>query len=185
MSSIIVTDTSISLFTGVTKNWIALEDSYSKSGASLASTVLSSNTPEDRNVFAIYVSYYVKVKLIFSAMGGDLSLKLPFTLTHSCINEAPTDSVVEEATHRMILEGKENSDEEDSKEMERDKHNNNGEENTQAEARSPEDHRCIAEVLVNIENKIERPKKFEGTEVRTVKQSEEELDLIVKYQSDT
>ncbi|KAI5632033.1 phosrestin-2 isoform X1 [Phthorimaea operculella] len=78
---------------GVTKNWIALEDSYSKSGASLASTVVcSSNSPEERNVFAIYVSYYVKVKLTLSAMGGEVSVKLPFILTHSCINEAPTDS---------------------------------------------------------------------------------------------
>ncbi|KAH9629545.1 hypothetical protein HF086_014556, partial [Spodoptera exigua] len=170
---------------GITKNWIALEDSYSKTGASLASTVLSNNTPEDRNVFAIYVSYYVKVKLTFSAMGGDLSLKLPFTLTHSCINEAPTDSVTEEATHKMILEGKENSEDEDSKaEIERDKQNNNGDEapGDDAEVKSPEDHRCVADVLVNIENKMDRPKKFEGqTEVRTVKPSDEELDLIVKY----
>ncbi|KAF9795526.1 hypothetical protein SFRURICE_004898 [Spodoptera frugiperda] len=170
---------------GITKNWIALEDSYSKTGASLASTVLSNNTPEDRNVFAIYVSYYVKVKLTFSAMGGDLSLKLPFTLTHSCINEAPTDSVTEEATHKMILEGKENSEDEDSKaEIERDKQNNNGEEapGDDAEVKSPDDHRCVADVLVNIENKMDRPKKFEGqTEVRTVKPSDEELDLIVKY----
>nr|CAD7423893.1 unnamed protein product [Timema monikensis] len=48
---------------GATKNWIALEDSFSKAGASLASTVnCASNSPEDRNVFAIYVSYYVKVR---------------------------------------------------------------------------------------------------------------------------
>lgn len=123
-------------------------------------------------------------------MGGDVSLKLPFILTHSCINEAPTDSVTEEATHKMILEGKENSDEEDSKaETEKDKQNNNGtkEEATafsdDAEAKSPEDHRCVADVLVNIENKLtDRPKKFEGqTEVRTAKPNEEELDLIVKY----
>lgn len=123
-------------------------------------------------------------------MGGDLSLKLPFTLTHSCINEAPTDSVTEEATHKMILEGKENSDEEDSKaEIERDKQNNNGEEGPQktvftedAEIKSPEDHRLVADVLVNIENKMDKPKKFEGqTEVRTVKPNDEELDLIVKY----
>lgn len=184
------------IFTGVTKNWIALEDSYSKSGASLASTVLcNSDSPEDRNVFAIYVSYYVKVKLTLSAMGGEVSVKLPFTLTHSCINEAPTDSVIEEATHKMILEGKENSEEEDSKaETEKDKQNNNGVngETTafgdDAEVKSPEDHRFVADVLVNIENKIcERPKKFEGqTEVRNVKPNEEELDLIVKYQgSDT
>lgn len=118
-------------------------------------------------------------------MGGDLSLKLPFTLTHSCINEAPTDSVTEEATHKMILEGKENSEDEDSKaEIERDKQNNNGEEapGDDAEVKSPDDHRCVADVLVNIENKMDRPKKFEGqTEVRTVKPSDEELDLIVKY----
>lgn len=177
--------------TGVTKNWIALEDSYSKSGASLASTVVCNNSPEDRNVFAIYVSYYVKVKLTLSAIGGEVSLKLPFTLTHSCINEAPTDSVIEESTPKMILEGKENSEEEDSKaETEKDKQNNNGDQETafgdDTEVKSPEDHRCVADVLVNIENKIERPKKIEGTEVRAVKPREEELDLIVKYQgSDT
>lgn len=48
---------------GATKNWIALEDSYSKTNASLASTVIC-NSPEERNVFAIYVSYYVKVSII-------------------------------------------------------------------------------------------------------------------------
>ena len=47
---------------GTTKNWIALEDSYTKACSNLASTVLCvSDSPEDRNVFAIYVSYYVKV----------------------------------------------------------------------------------------------------------------------------
>ncbi|CAG9109951.1 unnamed protein product [Plutella xylostella] len=174
---------------GVTKNWIALEDSYSKTGASLASTVLcNSNTPEDRNVFAIYVSYYVKVKLTLSAMGGEMSLKLPFTLTHSCINEAPTDSVIEEATHKMILEGKESDDDH---ELDGDKQNNNDEEKIPHEEvafgddaePSPDDHRCVADVLVNIENKInDRPKTFAGpTEVRAVKPNDEELDLIVKY----
>ncbi|XP_076755429.1 arrestin homolog isoform X1 [Xylocopa sonorina] len=69
---------------GSTKNWIALEDSYTKAGATLASTVVCpGNGPEDRNVFAIDVSYYVKVKLLLSAMGGEVSLKLPFTLMHS------------------------------------------------------------------------------------------------------
>ncbi|XP_067006681.1 phosrestin-2 [Anabrus simplex] len=69
---------------GVTKNWIALEDSFNKAGTSLASTVTcSSDTPEERNVFAIYVSYYVKVKILVGAMGGVLALKLPFTLMHS------------------------------------------------------------------------------------------------------
>lgn len=71
-----------------TKNWIALEDSYTKSGSSLSSTVTcTTNNPDERNVFAIYVSYYVKVKLIVSVMSGDVSLKLPFTLMHSCSSE--------------------------------------------------------------------------------------------------
>ena len=39
-------------------------------------------THDERNVFAIYVSYYVKVKLTLSGMGGELSLKLPFMLIH-------------------------------------------------------------------------------------------------------
>lgn len=67
---------------GATKNWIALEDSYSKSTAFLASTA-TCNSPEERNVFAIYVSYYVKIKLFMGAIGGELSLKLPFSLMHS------------------------------------------------------------------------------------------------------
>lgn len=52
---------------GSTKNWIALEDSYTKTGATLASTVVCpGNAPDDRNVFAIYVSYYVKVNFFFN-----------------------------------------------------------------------------------------------------------------------
>lgn len=39
-------------------------------------------TADERNVFAIYVSYYVKVKLALSGMGGEVSLKLPFILGH-------------------------------------------------------------------------------------------------------
>lgn len=35
---------------------------------------------EDKNVFAIYVSYYIKVKLTLSSMGGEVTLKLPFIL---------------------------------------------------------------------------------------------------------
>lgn len=39
-------------------------------------------TFEERNVFAIYVSYYIKIKLTLSGMGGEVSLKLPFILGH-------------------------------------------------------------------------------------------------------
>ena len=34
----------------------------------------------ERNVFAINVSYYVKIKISLSSIGGDVSLKLPFFL---------------------------------------------------------------------------------------------------------
>ncbi|XP_065365634.1 uncharacterized protein LOC135958670 [Calliphora vicina] len=46
------------------------------------STATANPTNDERNVFAIYVSYYVKVKLTLSGMGGELSLKLPFILVH-------------------------------------------------------------------------------------------------------
>uniref|UniRef100_A0A1I8PPV0 Arrestin C-terminal-like domain-containing protein n=1 Tax=Stomoxys calcitrans TaxID=35570 RepID=A0A1I8PPV0_STOCA len=46
------------------------------------STSSNPSTNDERNVFAIYVSYYVKVKLTLSGMGGELSLKLPFVLVH-------------------------------------------------------------------------------------------------------
>ncbi|CAK1548135.1 unnamed protein product [Leptosia nina] len=167
---------------GVTKNWIALEDSYSKSGASLASTVLcSSKSQDERNVFAIYVSYYVKVKLTLSAMGGEVSVKLPFTLTHSCINEAPTDSVIEEATHKMILEGKELDE---IKVEVKDKQNKNGgpkPEFDETEEKSPEDHKCVADVLVNIENQIAKPIVTIPKQFAAAKCSNEEFDLIEKY----
>lgn len=107
-------------------------------------------------------------------MGGEVSVKLPFTLTHSCINEAPTDSVTEEATHKMILEGKE-------KEEVKDKQNNSGETIKEADEPSPENHRCIADVLVNIENQMTRAKVAEQREMPAVKSNNEELDLIEKY----
>ena len=45
---------------GSIKNWIALEEFYDKE-SSLASTVTKHDKTE-KNVFAIYVSYYVKVR---------------------------------------------------------------------------------------------------------------------------
>ncbi|VVD06157.1 unnamed protein product, partial [Leptidea sinapis] len=176
---------------GVTKNWIALEDSYSKTGASLASTVVcNSNTPEDRNVFAIYVSYYVKVKLTLSTMGGEVSVKLPFTLTHSCINEAPTDSVIEEATHKMILEAKEDerdSDEEDGRGETIIK--NDEKENTfHNQDKSPEEQKCITNVVVNIETTSRRPLKMPITvpkDTPIVRSNDEELSVIEKCPVDS
>lgn len=80
-----------------TKNWIALEDSLgtavNKSEGSLSSTVVCVS-PEDRNVFAIYVTYYVKVKVLIGAMGGQMSLKLPFTLMHTPSNIYPSGCIL-------------------------------------------------------------------------------------------
>jgi len=42
----------------------------------------------EKNVFAIYVSYYVKVKLSLSGMGGEVTLKLPFILGNIDTNES-------------------------------------------------------------------------------------------------
>uniref|UniRef100_A0A182QLY4 Arrestin C-terminal-like domain-containing protein n=1 Tax=Anopheles farauti TaxID=69004 RepID=A0A182QLY4_9DIPT len=83
---------------GTTKNWIAVEGAlFSSNSADPSSSAYNSKlatsaprgmlsacaaatTTEEKNVFAIYVSYYVKVKLILSSMGGEVSLKLPFVL---------------------------------------------------------------------------------------------------------
>lgn len=47
--------------------------------STLASTTLKS-APNERHFFAIYISYYVKVRLVVSGVGGDVSTKLPFVL---------------------------------------------------------------------------------------------------------
>jgi Arrestin (or S-antigen), C-terminal domain len=57
--------------------------SYVASGANQPSLAPS----DEKNVFAIYVSYYVKVKLTLSAMGGVVSLKLPFILGNIDMSE--------------------------------------------------------------------------------------------------
>lgn len=62
---------------------------------------------DDRNVFAIYVSYYVKVKLTLSGMGGELSLKLPFVLVH--VEEPKVEHKVERLALDDVPAGKRNS----------------------------------------------------------------------------
>lgn len=87
---------------GPTKNWIAVEGSPSHSGTTESiplvnySYKIASSAPrgqqltDERNVFAIYVSYYIKVKLALSGMGGEVTLKLPFILGH--IDDGSTDN---------------------------------------------------------------------------------------------
>ncbi|XP_046437037.1 phosrestin-2-like [Daphnia pulex] len=61
------------------RHWVALEDRYGRLTSTLASTTLKS-APNERHFFAIYISYYVKVRLVVSGVGGDVSTKLPFVL---------------------------------------------------------------------------------------------------------
>ncbi|KAI9555630.1 hypothetical protein GHT06_018145 [Daphnia sinensis] len=61
------------------RHWVALEDRYGRLTATLASTTLKSE-PNERHFFAIYISYYVKVRLVVSGVGGDVSTKIPFIL---------------------------------------------------------------------------------------------------------
>ncbi|XP_045130826.1 arrestin homolog isoform X2 [Portunus trituberculatus] len=84
---------------GVIKNWIALEEFYDRDSM-LASSVARPDGQE-RNVFAIYVNYYVKVKLFTSAIGGEVSVKVPFKLMRrSGTEDAETNTpqVTEETT---------------------------------------------------------------------------------------
>lgn len=133
-----------SFLLGPTKNWIAVEGSHNTSYTLPSASIskqgstselneqpdnmkIASSAPrgpqtfEERNVFAIYVSYYVKVKLTLSGMGGEVSLKLPFILGHvddsyvsdiprhpttkisDCIrSKTPTEIVEEECGHDDI-----------------------------------------------------------------------------------
>ncbi|XP_059621921.1 arrestin homolog [Phlebotomus argentipes] len=113
---------------GPTKNWLAVESSlqagsfgsnmgnrngqYTVIPAAGESTIQQEiassapraqhQTPEERNVFAIYVSYYVKVKLALSGMGGELSLKLPFTLGYA--DSDPDDDKTTKKHYSSIME---------------------------------------------------------------------------------
>lgn len=58
-------------------------------------------TFEERNVFAIYVSYYIKIKLTLSGMGGEVSLKLPFILGHVDDVNNDTDNRKSESSTKL------------------------------------------------------------------------------------
>ena len=60
---------------GSFKNWIALEDSPDRGGRLSPSVVESA---VDWSNFAVHVSYYVKVKLLLSGVGGGVSVRVPF-----------------------------------------------------------------------------------------------------------
>ncbi|XP_037079563.1 arrestin, lateral eye-like [Pollicipes pollicipes] len=76
-----VKDFSLQPRVGSFKNWIALEDSPEKGGR-LSPSVVDSDV--DWNSFAVHVSYYVKVKLLLSGVGGAVSVRVPFI----SVNEA-------------------------------------------------------------------------------------------------
>jgi len=60
-------------------HWVALEDRYGRITTTLASTTLKA-MPGERNFFAIYISYYVKIRLVVSGVASDISTKIPFIL---------------------------------------------------------------------------------------------------------
>jgi hypothetical protein len=109
---------------GSTKNWIAVEgalfstSNYDTSLAALNSKLASSaprgsaytcfqpqtqsssstssqTSGDEKNVFAIYVSYYVKVKLSLSGMGGEVTLKLPFILGNIDSDGSPPEKLIQ------------------------------------------------------------------------------------------
>ncbi|XP_055907564.1 arrestin homolog [Eupeodes corollae] len=95
---------------GSTKNWIAVEsklphahvttDFLSTNNYKLASSTFQDNLMKERNVFAIYVTYYIKIKLTLSALGGDLSLKLPFVLGY--VGEDPRTSSTRRNSDKLL-----------------------------------------------------------------------------------
>lgn len=56
----------------------------------LASTTLKSS-PSERHFFAIYISYYVKVRLAVSGVGGDIFIKIPFVLMRDGPEKMPPE----------------------------------------------------------------------------------------------
>jgi hypothetical protein len=49
------------------------------------------SAPNERHFFAIYISYYIKVRLVVSGVGGDVSTKLPFVLMRDGPEIMPVD----------------------------------------------------------------------------------------------
>lgn len=54
-------------------------------------------------MFAIYVSYYVKVKLSLSGMGGEVTLKLPFMLGNIETDESVDKAILPNHTNDLHL----------------------------------------------------------------------------------
>lgn len=74
------------------------QQQYAEDNIKIASSApRGPQTFEERNVFAIYVSYYIKIKLTLSGMGGEVALKLPFILGH-VDDEDVTDNRKNEST---------------------------------------------------------------------------------------
>ncbi|XP_043211685.1 arrestin homolog [Amphibalanus amphitrite] len=74
---------------GSFKNWIALEDSPERGGRLSPSVVESA---VDWSNFAVHVSYYVKVKLLLSGVGGGVSVRVPFISVRETAAEPETEA---------------------------------------------------------------------------------------------
>jgi beta-arrestin len=75
------------------KRGLALDGKLKHEDTNLASSTII-NDPSEKENLGIIVQYRVKVKLIVS-MGGDLSVELPFTLTHPKPEQPPPQSPIE------------------------------------------------------------------------------------------
>ena len=83
---------------GSFKNWIALEDSPERGGRLSASVVESA---VDWNNFAVHVSYYVKVKLLLSGVGGGVSVRVPYiSVRETPPEQDETDPTLDKAPAR-------------------------------------------------------------------------------------
>jgi Arrestin (or S-antigen), C-terminal domain len=80
---------------------IALSNLVHRFTNTLASTTLKSS-PTERNFFAIYVTYYVKVRLIINGVGGDVSVKVPFILMRD--GPEPNEGEVEQSNNKPAVE---------------------------------------------------------------------------------
>jgi hypothetical protein len=68
--------------------WLSI--GHNRLTTTLASTTLKSS-PSERHFFAIYISYYVKVRLAVSGVGGDISIKIPFVLMRDGPEKMPPE----------------------------------------------------------------------------------------------
>jgi beta-arrestin len=90
------------------KRGLALDGQLKHEDTNLASSTIISDASQKENL-GIIVQYRVKVKLVVS-MGGDLSVELPFTLTHPKPNPPPQPALDSKQAEVNVNSSKTNAD---------------------------------------------------------------------------